>query len=93
MHFEKAKNRSKNTSIPKRLCNSPLTNTNKAVKGYRFYSHFRSFYPLSHDAVLQFVDDSIHAAATEDKNVPSHENSEYVYGCGCEYCFGCGHDL
>jgi hypothetical protein len=93
MHFEKDKNRSKNTSIPKRLCNSPVTNKNKTVKGYRFYSHFRPLYPLSHDAMLQVVDDSIYAAATEDKNRSSHENNEYVCGCGCECCFGCGHDL
>lgn len=91
MNFDKAKNRSKDTSMSERLF-SPAINTNQAVKESQFHPHFRPRTPLSHNPVLQVIN-STHTSVTENITVTSHEYDEYVCGCGCDCCCGCGHDL
>ncbi|NIY46311.1 hypothetical protein [Cedecea colo] len=92
MNFDKAKNRSKDTTMSERLYISPVINTNQTVKDSQFHPHFRPLDPLSHNPVLRVIDSS-HTSARENKNVPLHEYDEYVCGCGCDCCCGCGHDL
>lgn len=92
MSVDKAKNRSRDASMPERLYIAPAINTNKSVKDAQFHPHFGPMNHLTHNSVLQVIN-NIQATVSEEKNLLLHECDEYVCGCGCDYCCGCGFDL